>query len=203
MGSDTFAFVSVRVVDVEGAHALEHRMDPRALLQTFGSEAILQVLIRRLFDSKREVMKHTLGLLARKLGGAEWMRDEHDHLGHSITAIPGAQELVGQARRRNHLETEEVAVEMQGRVHVAHPEHDLGETGDRTLQAATASLIATRLISRTRGATDQPGATSSPRPPVSAIARFPSACTSAGGPYRTLLPFPPPTINTPPLTLTP
>src|SRR5229473_5721740 len=107
---------------------------------------------------------------------------EHDHLRHSIPAVTGAQELVRQRRRRNELESEQVPIEMQRRVHVAHPEDDLRQAGDGSPQAATASPIATRLMSRTRGGTEQPGASRRPRPPVSAIARRASACTSDGGP---------------------
>src|SRR4029077_7286648 len=131
------------------------------------------------------------------------MGHEHDHLRPSFVAIPSAKELVGQCRRRDELQAEQVTIEMHRRIHVPHPEHDLREAGDRTAHAATASPIATRLMSRTRGGTEQPGASSKPRPPVSAIARLASAWTSDGGPYRRLFRWPSPPITARPLRVRP
>src|SRR5450759_2633103 len=109
------------------------------------------------------------------------MRNKHDHLGNSEGALTCAEELVRQLRRRDQDQAEYVAIEIQRRVHISHPEHDLGETG-HPAHAASADTIAARLVSFARVGTEQPGASSSPRPPVSATARRASASTSEGGP---------------------
>src|SRR6266851_4132438 len=83
--------------------------------------------------------------------------------------------------RRDELEPELVAIELEGRLHVGDPQHDLGESFD-SAHAATPVTIAARLVSRTRGGTEQPGAMSNPRPPVSSIALRASASILAGGP---------------------
>src|SRR5438445_867129 len=178
-------------------------MDSGAHLESFGGEPLPELVVRLCLDSKREVVEHPLGLLARERRRRVGMGHEHDHLRHSLITLPGTEEFVGQCRRRDDLQPEQVPIEMQRRIHVAHPEHDLRETGDCPTQAATASPIATRLMSRTRGGTEQPGASSRPRPPVSAIARLASAWTSDGGPYRRLLRWPRPPITARPLRLRP
>src|SRR5207245_3529271 len=197
------ALVPSPVIDVESGHALEDRVYPRPSLNAVGRASIPELVVRRCRGSKSEVMERALVLLARERRGRVGMGHEHDHLRHSFITLPGTQELVGQLRRRDDLQPEQVSVEMKRFIHVAHPEHDLRETGDCPTQAATASPIATRLMSRTRGGTEQPGASSRPRPPVSAIARLASAWTSDGGPYRRLLRWPRPPITARPLRLRP
>src|SRR5437762_9878634 len=51
------------------------------------------------------------------------MRDQHDHLRHSVRTGPCAKELVRQLRRRYHLQPEQIAVEMERGLHVAHPQN--------------------------------------------------------------------------------
>src|ERR1700731_854469 len=123
------------------------------------------------------------------------MWDENDHLGHAVRPASRLQKFVRQLRRREELEPELVAIEPKGRVHVLDPQHDLGKAGDRVRHAAIAETTAARLMSLARGGTEQPGASSRPRPPVSATARRASASTSGGGPYRRLARCPSPPIT--------
>jgi len=172
---------AVWVVDIEGAHTFQHRMHARAHLDAGSTEALPKLFKLRRLDSKRQVVKDTFRLLARELRRAIWVRHQHDHLRHPIGAGARFQELVRQLRWRDDLEPEQVTVEMQGRLQVPHPKHDLGKAGDH-YHAATADTIAARFTSFARVGTEHPGASSNPRPPVSAIARLASASTSAGGP---------------------
>src|ERR1700681_1588372 len=110
------------------------------------------------------------------------MRNQYDHLRHTVTSVRRLEELVRQLRRRNWLPPAKVAIEAEGRILVVHPEHDLGEARDAAAHAATALTIAARLMSLARGGTEQPGASNRPRPPVSATALRASASTSDGGP---------------------
>src|ERR1700682_2964717 len=109
------------------------------------------------------------------------MRHQHDHLGHSEAALAGAQELVRELGWRHQLEAETVLIEMQRRGHVVDPQHDLRETRN-AVHDAIADTIAARFASLARVGTEQPGASSKPRPPVSSTACRASASTSAGGP---------------------
>src|SRR4029077_1965591 len=110
------------------------------------------------------------------------MRDQHYHLGYARAALAGAKELVRQLGQRDQLEAEPINVERQRRVHVVHPEDDLPQALHAARHAAGADTIAARLMSFARGGTEQPGASSNPRPLVSATARRASASTSSGGP---------------------
>src|SRR6266852_893122 len=127
------------------------------------------------------------------------MRDQHDHLRHAVRARARAQELVWQLRRRYHLEPEQVAIEMERGLHVARPHDDLGEPGYGPAQVAIAAAIAARFASRVRGGTEQPGATSKPRPPVSPTTRRTSDSISDGGPYSSVERCPSPPITALPL----
>src|ERR1700687_6056225 len=109
------------------------------------------------------------------------MWHQHDHLGHSRGTFARAKELVREFLRGDQLESEHVPVKAQSRVDVLHPQHDLRETRDAA-HAAMAVSIAARWTSWSRGVTENPGASSSPRPPVSATARRASVSTSGGGP---------------------
>src|SRR5262249_33875298 len=111
------------------------------------------------------------------------VRHQHDHLRDRALARAGPQEAVRKLRRRDHRQAEEVAVERQGPVHVAHPQHDLAEVEHRPAHAAAASIIARRFASGACGGTEQPGATRRPRPPsVAAIAARTWAAIASGGP---------------------
>src|SRR5713226_4152779 len=131
------------------------------------------------------------------------MRYQHDHLRHSVCPAARLQELVRQLRRRDQHEAELVAVEAESRIHVLDPQHYLGQACARPSHAAIAETIAARLMSLARGGTEQPGASSRPRPPVSATARRASASTSGGGPYRRLFRCPSPPITARPLNVLP
>src|SRR5260370_20168065 len=127
-------------------------------------------------------MQDSLRLLSEKLVRRVWMRNEHDRLRHSRVARAGAKELVRQLRRRAKLESEPVTVKMQRRLHVIHQEDDLRQALHAPGHAARAATIAARFMSFARVGTEHPGASSNPRPPVSATARRASASTSRGGP---------------------
>src|SRR5712692_58560 len=131
------------------------------------------------------------------------MRNQHDHLGHTMLTRGCSEELDRELDRRDDLQTEEVAVEVERGVHIADPQHDLGEPGDDAAHAATAEIIAARFASLVCGETEHPGASSSPRPSVAAIARRASASTSPGGPYRKLARWPMPPIAARPLIVRP
>src|SRR5450631_3787921 len=157
-------------------------MDARPRLDTRGDQALTQPGGVGRLDPKRQVMKHSLGFLAGKLHRWFWVRHEHDHLRHPVRASPCPQKFVWELGWRNNLEPEQIAIEMQGPLHIAHPQHDLRETRNEPAHAATADAMAARLTSLARVGTEQPGASNRPRPSVSAIARRASASTSAGGP---------------------
>src|SRR6266567_1025198 len=127
------------------------------------------------------------------------VRYQHDHLRNSVRPRAGAQEFVRQLRRRHHLEPEQIPIEMERALHVAHPQNDLREPGDRPGHVAIAAAIAARFASRVRGGTEQPGATSRPRPPVSPTTRRTSASISGGGPYSSVERWPSPPITALPL----
>ena len=127
-------------------------------------------------------MQDSLRLLARELRRPVRVWHEHDHLRHPIGPGGRFQELTGKLWRRDDLEPELVALEVQRLLDVMHPKHDLGQPNDDAAHAVTAETIAARLMSLARGGTEQPGASSKPRPPVSATARRASASTSSGGP---------------------
>src|SRR5438046_1035762 len=128
-------------------------------------------------------MQHPLLLVPREIIVRMRMRDQDDHL-RDPAALGDHQELVGQLRWRHALEPEHVAVELQRRLHVGHPQYDLGESLDPA-HAAIPVIISARLASRTRGGTEQPGATSKPRPPVSSTATRTSSSIFVAGPYTT------------------
>src|ERR1700687_672048 len=178
---DHFDLVPVRIVDIERAHALEHRMDAGSYPHPGPSQALLQLLVSRAIHAKRKVMEDSLGLLARELDRSVRMRHQHDHLGHPGRTFARTQKFVWQLWRRDDLEAEHVPVKMERRLDVAHPQHDLRETRNPT-HAASAVTIAARLTSLARGGTEHPGARSKPRPPASSTARRASVSTSCGGP---------------------
>ena len=155
-------------------------MDAVANFDSGLDEAILQLVIRTVVDPEREVVQHTLFLVPGEIFVRVRMRDQHDHLGYAAR-LRDHQELVRHLGRRDYLEPELVAIELQRRLHVGDPQHDLGEPF-HAAHAATAVTIAARFVSRTRGGTEQPGAISSPRPPVSSMARRASASIFGGGP---------------------
>src|SRR2546428_5712830 len=144
-------------------------------------ESVLQLAVRLPVDPKRQVMEHPLLFVAREIVRLVRVRDEHDHL-RNPTGFRHHQELVGELRWRHDLEPKAIAVELQRRLHVGDPQHDLGETFDFA-HAARGDVIASRWASRTRGGTEHPGARSNPRPPVSRIARSASVLIFAAGPY--------------------
>src|SRR5882672_5645430 len=129
------------------------------------------------------------------------MWDQHDHLGNP-SRVGDHQEFIGQLGGRDDLQPELVAVELERRLHIGDPQHDLSEAFDFA-HAAIAATIAARFASFARVGTEQPGARSRPRPPVSAIALRASAATSCGGPYSKLARCPRPPITGRPLIVLP
>src|SRR2546430_17125754 len=149
-------------------------------LHSILDESVLQLVVRLSVHPKRQVMEHPLLLVAREIVRLVRVRDQHDHLGDP-TRFRHHQKLVWHLRGRHDLEPEAVAIELERRLHVGDPQHDLGQTFNTT-HAATANITASRFASRTRGGTEHPGARSNPRPPVSRIARSASDLTFDAGP---------------------
>src|SRR5690242_5645188 len=180
--ADDFDFVPVRVVDVEGPHVLQHRVHAVTHLHPLLEEGRLERVVLAMIDAEREVVQRPLLLLAmrRKVGVRMRVWDEHDHF-RNPAGRRHPQEFVGQRWGRDDLHPEHVAIELQRRLHVGDPQHDLRQTFDSAHAA-----IASRFKSRTRGGTEQPGASNKPRPPVSSAARSASALTFDGGPYTSV-----------------
>jgi len=109
---NTFAFIPIRVVDVESPDAFQHRVDSSANLDPGCYEHALQVVVVGGGHSERNVVQHAFRLLARKAPCGVRMRDQHDHLRHSVRPGPRAEELVRQLGGRDHLQPEQIAVEM-------------------------------------------------------------------------------------------
>src|SRR5207249_712922 len=76
----TFAFVPVRVVDVERPHALQHRMHPMTNLDPSLDELRLQLLVLTATDPKRQVVQrpHLLIFVRGEVRVRVRVRYEHD-----------------------------------------------------------------------------------------------------------------------------
>src|SRR5437773_5531660 len=180
--ADYLYFISVRVVDVERSHALQDRVDAVSHLDPALGEVSLQLVVALAFDPEREVVQGSLLLLsmAREIRVRVRVRHQHDQL-WDATRLGDHQELVGHLWRRHQLEPEPVLVELERRLHIGDPKHDLGEAFDAA-HAASADAKAAMFFSCTRGDTEHPGATISPRPPVSRTAARASSSIFGGGP---------------------
>src|SRR5438477_3173174 len=135
-------------------------------------------------DAERQVMQDPLFLVSRKVVGPVGVRYQDDHL-RDASGLGHHQELVRQLRGRHQLEAEPISIEIERGLHIGDPQDDLGQAL-HPAHAATAVAIASRFTSRTRGDTEQPGASSSPRPPVSSTAARASAAIFGGGPYTSV-----------------
>src|SRR5207248_2548209 len=166
IGTYTFNFIPVRVVDVEGANALEDRVHTAPHLESGFAAAPLEVVVLGRAQVEGQVVEHALRLLPREGAVGFGMGNQHDHLGNRPLARPRPQELVAQLGRADHRQPKQVSVEAERAVEVAHPQHDLGQVAGGRGYAASA--MALRCASRARGGTEQPGATSTPTPPVAA-----------------------------------
>src|SRR5690348_9590924 len=123
---------------------------------------------------------HLFLLMRREVVVRIRVRDQNDQLWDAV-GFSHAKKFVGHLRRRDQLEAEVLSIERERYLDVGRPQDDLGDALYVT-HAATAEIIAARLVSRTRGGTEQPGASTSPRPPVSSTARRASSSIRGGGP---------------------
>src|SRR5438552_14848339 len=95
--------VPVRVVDVKGSDAFQHRMYAMPHLDAGFDESLLQLVVRASVDSEGKVMQDPLFLVSREIVGWMRMRDQDDHLWDTAW-LCDHPELVGRRARRHDLQ---------------------------------------------------------------------------------------------------